>query len=309
MSEDFDCARPFHALPSSNIATVLDLSCTSGWGQTLHPDVLYVGEHSGGGWRYVMTITGFPYSNDYYENPEFVVSDDGIHWHLPEGGASPLIDYPNHVGYCYNSDPALFFENGQYYIFYRDVRVFSDKAEVNLYFINSDDGLSWSNAHKVLSAQCSNSDTSRLLSPSVLRIDDNYVMWFVERGQNGYCVHRLVSGDLHNLSDEETIVVINGLRDKEYPWHIDVVRDGARLIMAFCTTGPKRSILFAESNDDGFTWNIFGNRIEPEKYALGGVELYKPSLCKDANNLWRLYYSAKLADGAWFSALIYLSEL
>ena len=83
-----------------------DLTCTSGDGETVHPSVLYFPNGWGiGNWKYLMAVTPFPNGIVYFENPEFVVSNDGISWSLPSQNApSPVVPPPSEwTGY--NSDP------------------------------------------------------------------------------------------------------------------------------------------------------------------------------------------------------------
>lgn len=111
---------------------LLDLSCTSGFGENVHPDVLYVPEGFGaGGWRYFMACTPLPQGVEYFENPEFLVSMDGLRWHVPNGGASPLVGAPDDwIGY--NSDPALYLEDGELSLFYRDYRAYSGYSIIRI---------------------------------------------------------------------------------------------------------------------------------------------------------------------------------
>ena len=51
MTEGFDCQHPLPDLPHSEFAKILDLSCTSGFGQTVHPDVIYTGGWGLGKWK------------------------------------------------------------------------------------------------------------------------------------------------------------------------------------------------------------------------------------------------------------------
>ena len=307
MTEAFDPSHPFHEIPKSVVSKVLDLSCTSGFGQTVHPDVLYVGGWGSGGWKYVMTVTGFPYANDYYENPEFLVSNDGLEWSVPYGGKSPLVKYPDYAGYCYNSDPALFYDDGQIHLFYREVLTAKTIVAVSIYHMCSKDGLTWEKPHKILSCESKNGPAV-LLSPSIMKIGASYFMWYVEKYGTKCTVCRIESKDLSSWSSP-VCTIIHDVKNP-YPWHIDVVMDNDRLIMAFCSDSlpdGRRSIFFAESRDYGSTWNVIGKVFMPEQYGFGGAELYKPSLCRDENDGWRLYYSANTKDGAWFTAMTFVT--
>jgi hypothetical protein len=299
MREGFNADLPMPR-PVSDVANVLDLSCTSGYGQTVHPDVLYVGKREFNGWKYLMTITGYPFSNDYYENPEFLVSMDGLHWELPEDGKSPVVGFPWHIDYSYNSDPALLYHDGKVYMVYRQILKTGRHISVSLYLISSSNGVEWSAPVKIAEKKTDLKPTI-LLSPSLLALGDSYVMWYVEADEDMFSVYRTESRDLVKW-DESNVVTLKGLTGK-FPWHIDVVEDGCRLVMAFCTTEDEHEIMFAESYDEGNNWSILGKSIDPHKYGLGGGCLYKPSLCRSEDGELRLYYSAQTIDAAWFTAV------
>lgn len=302
MTEGFDCQHPLPDLPHSEFAKVLDLSCTSGFGQTVHPDVIYTGGWGLGKWKYLMTITGFPFSNDYYENPEFLVSSDGIDWRVPESGRSPLVKFPAHVGYSYNSDPALLYDREVVYLFYREVRRTGRKSTVALCCISSADGVSWSGEQRIMSASTTDRNPAILMSPALLRLHGRYVMWYVEKTTaDSFEIMRTESSELDTLQPGVK-VLLNGLEGRQ-PWHLDVAEDGGRLLMALCTADAGHEILFAESRDMGLTWNVCGERLMPDKYAFGGCCLYKPALCRDDSSGWRLYYSAQTETGIWLTAV------
>jgi len=307
MNGYFDSVHPLIERPFSKAANVLDLSCTSSFGQTVHPDVLYVRKWGRGCWNYFMAVSGYPYSNDFYENPEFLVSNNGIDWALPTGGKSPVVEFPTHTDYSYNSDPALLYDKGTMWLFNREVRKVGKRSYVSISLKSSSDGIVWSESEKILSGTTLNKHPSILMSPSVLSLQGRYVVWYVEQSDNGFSIFRKESNDLRNWNKTERVVVYG--TDGKEPWHIDVANDGKKLLMAMCTADENHSILLANSTDGGFIWNIFGQPMTYEKYAFGGNSLYKPALCKNENGQWLLYYSATTANGEWFTAVINIPVL
>lgn len=69
----------------------------------VHPGGTYI---PGGwcGWRWVKLYTPYPAGDSAYENPVFVVSNDGDNWYIPQGGKQVIVEKPLQG---YNSDTNL----------------------------------------------------------------------------------------------------------------------------------------------------------------------------------------------------------
>ena len=105
-----------------------------------------------------------------------------------------------------------------------------------------------------------------------------------------------------NIRDIREVELV-GMRSEDTPWHIDVVDDRDSLVMALCVrdklNGRRHSIVFARSTDQGLTWHVFGDRIEPDD-SLHEKSLYRASLVKNVTGMWSLYYSFQDPKGHWF---------
>ena len=293
---------------------ILDLSCTSGFGETVHPDVLYVPNGWGcGKWKYLMSITPFPRGAEYFENPEFLVSYDGIEWHIPEGVNSPLVAAPyDWLGY--NSDPSLFLDDGKLYMLYRDFRENAKNAALRILLISSDDGIRWSEPAVIMECSRPRKDVAVMMSPSVLKINGEYIMWYVSSDSEGrHRIYRRVSCDLSTWSQEKLTELFSFPSDEE-PWHLDVAECGCGvLIMALCSfqkdSYRQKRITFAKSSDGGFSWNFTGNFIEPGYSGFGKKSLYRPSLSFDeAKNEWLMYYSGQDLGNHWYTAVTSVNQ-
>lgn len=285
---------------------LLDLSCTSGFGENVHPDVLYVPEGFGPGkWTYLMTCTPLPQGVEYFENPEFLVSMDGIDWKVPEGGLSPLISPPDDwIGY--NSDPSLYMENDELHLFYRDDRATAGCEMLRILQIRTKDGLTWSEPEVLLSHKRKRKDAAILMSPTILKIEGKYMMWYVWRDRNGrHYIWRMESIDLHNWCGKQRIK-INGFPDDEEPWHPDVAldRDGV-LVMALCSFPRdeyrQKRVMLCKSRDLGLTWHFDGKFINRGDFEFGKKSLYRPSLVLNADKP-RIYYSGQDINNHWHMA-------
>ncbi len=284
-------------------ATLLDLSMTSGFGEAVHPSIIRVPDGFGaGGWNYCMSVTPFPKSIVVFENPEFLVSPDGLTWSLPPGGASPVVPAPSDwTGY--NSDGALFFENGEIFMYYREVREGVKSLTVSLFVISTRDGVNWTQPVRLISEKTPTNRGGLLMSPSVLKLGGKYFMWYVDERTGGYKIYRSTLPDPQIFVDGAEAEVA-GLPENVSPWHVDVTRDGDRLLMALCVTVAPgcQSVLVAESFDGGLGWRILdGKGASPEK-KWGETSLYKAALVKSDEG-WKLYYSYQDIDGHWFTVV------
>ncbi|MDL2297539.1 hypothetical protein LJC40_00130 [Synergistaceae bacterium OttesenSCG-928-D05] len=286
---------------------LLDLSCTAGYGQTVHPCARFVPAGFGAElWRYVLTVSGFPNSHDFFENPELLVSHDGLHWKVPDGGMSPLASPPmDWLGY--HSDPFLFVENGKIYLIYRRF-MDGDKQAVLLIMLQSSDGMIWKQPQVIFEKSEMADAEGLLMSPSLLRINTRYVMWYVDRISNGhYVIRRSESDDLRQWA-ETSEVAIEGLLDGEEPWHLEVVRlkegedELTMLLTVFSEEAPAvKSLMLMNSLDEGQTWKATGARLYPRDLSHPPESLYKSSILVEPNARARLYVSLKVQDGSWWT--------
>lgn len=289
--------------------TPLDLSCITGFGETVHPDVLFIPEGFGfGGWRYVMTITPFPTGVEYFENPEFLVSMDGVSWDIPQGGSSPLVPPPsNWVGY--NSDPSLFYENGVLYLFYREVRLVSNvKTMVRMLSLQTADGINWTSPKEFMKDLRHYKDIAVMMSPTVLRRAERYIMWYIDSENDDFCVRRSESKNMLEWSNPQSVSLC-GLGYGIAPWHVDVVEGlDSELIMALCclnkaTPQTKKSIVFLFSSDEGFSWQRRGVEFCPDEFDFSSRSLYRASLLRNEDGDWLMYFSGQDFAFHWFTAL------
>lgn len=285
------------------VACGLDIRQTSGFGEAVHLDVIYVpGGFGARGWPWLMTLTPFPGGIVYFENPEFLVSCDGMQWHVPEGVPSPLVSAPSDwIGY--NSDPSLLHYGNRLYLFYREVRA-EDKHHdrVRLFAMSTEDGVAWDERRTLFDKTVDKTNGAILLSPTVLNVEGVHLMWYVESDGNCLRMKRCIISGMANIRDIREVELV-GMKYEDTPWHIDVVDDRDSLVMALCVrdklNGRRHSIVFARSTDQGLTWHVFGDRIEPDD-SLHEKSLYRASLVKNVTGMWSLYYSFQDPKGHWF---------
>ena len=305
----YSCGNPLpYAEDLPQNIRILDLSCTSGFGECVHPCVRYIPEGAGkGGWRYIMALTPLPRGIEYFENPEFLVSDDGEKWRIPQGGKSPVIAPPSSwVGY--NSDPMLHYENGKVIMIYRRTEYMGKGASVQLLLTETDDCVNWSRPSVIMTEFHDRRDLAVIMSPALIKKEGEYLLWYVNGKDGVFSVMRAAGGSVDKWSGAVP-AEIRGLPQGTEPWHIDITeRDSEELIMTLCWqhAGNYRSgrgIAFASSRDGGTVWNVTGDIFEAGKYSFCKKSLYKGSLIKDEKGIYKLYFSGQGEDDRWFTAV------
>ena len=83
-------------LPLLNSPRPLVIPTYDGSGQGMHPCIIdfqsQYNKSSWGGYRYWMVMTPAPYKQRFLENPSLIGSQDGIHWIVPDGMKTPLVN-------------------------------------------------------------------------------------------------------------------------------------------------------------------------------------------------------------------------
>lgn len=276
--------------PTRHHPILVNLQTSEGTGQACHPDITYIPEGFGTrGWRYWMVCTPYPYANFVHENPEIFASHDGIHWTIPDGVRNPLVFKPEGA-WDYNSDPDMFYLNGQLWLYYRETRHTAHEVETRIYLSTSRDGVDWSSPVEVL---CARGDEALLMSPAVIYNNGTFHMWTVERGQKGYRVVRRESADGLRWT-APVCCALAGLHDRE-PWHLDVIAEEDRLsaLLVSLKASPDWRLHYAYSVDGGNTWNVDGFLIE-RAYEFEEALQYRATLLKTSSSpiTYRIWYSA-----------------
>lgn len=95
-----------------NATSPLTIPTHDGSGQNVHPSVVdFKTEHgidSWNGFRYWMAMTPYPNSQNAYEDPNIIASNDMINWEVPVGITNPIDDAVG--GDTYNNDTDLIYD-------------------------------------------------------------------------------------------------------------------------------------------------------------------------------------------------------
>ena len=127
---------------ASNAANPLTIPTYDGSGVCVHPDVVDAGEAGWNGYRYWMAMTPYPGTNNDYENPSVVASNDKTTWVVPDGLTNPVVPFPG--GSDFNNDPDLVLVDDTMYLFYQIST--NNSSDTEIYYRTSTDGVTWSDA-------------------------------------------------------------------------------------------------------------------------------------------------------------------
>ncbi|RLE66784.1 MAG: hypothetical protein DRJ38_00945 [Thermoprotei archaeon] len=258
-------------IPLKNASKPLLIPTFEGSDQAVHPDIVKVGR------KYVLTFTPYPFSNELYENPSIVVSNDGISWY--EDGIKNPVARPKADDEL-TSDPDIVYTNGRFYLFYINWKwggKFFKKARALMkqytkqYFsainlIVSRDLKNWSHPLQIVKSGGFSSFfpfTRLIVSPSVTW-DRIFRMWYVKVFGCTNTQPRMYyreSFDGIKWSREKKVFI--EMPRNEVLWHIDVEKlsNGSYLmiIAAYPQSANcgKVKRLYLALSDDGLKWTVF----------------------------------------------------
>jgi hypothetical protein len=288
----------------------LNLPTSDGSGEATHPDVLRVPEGWGaGGWTWLMSATPYPSGDEFLENPELYVSYDGIRWLSPAIDVNPLARVPTEerrgLKNEYHSDASLLLRDGTLRLYYRwSGAALNGDAENRIYLITSEDGLKWSERALILEEKGTHAQNRGFMSPSVLFLNGEYVMWTVEYENRKRSIFRRTGVDGLRWSAPERTPLEANIALPAASWHLDVIErsgiDGG-LILLLTTAKDKGSdakLYYGFGDPEGRDWRMAGKLIEPG-YFFEERRVYRSSLVSLGGNRYALFYSALSGDKTW----------
>ncbi|OKP95381.1 hypothetical protein [Paenibacillus sp. P46E] len=285
-----------------NAELPLPIPTYDGSGQSTHPSVIHV-PGRWAGFEYWMAHTPYPDTNDDYENPSVVCSQDGVEWLEP---AQNPIDKPTAdetARGAYMSDNEIILVNGVLECWYRFTD--PDNNIERLYRKKSSDGLTWTAREVVYDL----SGTDRaVLSPALIHENGIYRMWYVQ--PNGDIFLAESETGASDSWGEPVPVPLSYRSDTYRPWHISVFKDGPELYYLILNafepdSDVYRHVLIGHSKDGTSFGDIFlllsPNTRETKRF--DSFYLYRASLVR-AGSVYRLYYSAYSTAGKWRIGMI-----
>lgn len=271
----------------------LSIKTPDGSHQPFHPSVVHF-EQAWNGFEYWMAFTPYPFGaapyTDRWENPTVVASHDGIHWQYPAECAF-LDDLDEHQikSISYFSDTHLVYdaEKDALCIYYRLNDKCAEQEQMFLFHRYTQDGIRWSERETCTGEFLNMSKEP--VSPAVLRKDDCYHMWYVEKGIEHHRIMRAASVDGLTWQSDDKPVLLQGKAVN--PWHIDCQWIDGRYYMVVYELSQKISIW---QSPDGYTFDFVTYplrcRIIGDIGAFYNHILYRSCLVKTADG-FKLYFA------------------
>jgi len=205
----------------------LETPTYDGSGQATHPDVVYF-EDEWNGYKYWMTMTPYPNSNNAYENPSILASLDEYNWVEPDGITNPVEPAPA-VGYNSDTDMIYNDDSDELWLYFR----YTNQSQDFIYLKKSSDGIHWSDKTNVLE-----SSFASLLSPAVIKENGKYYMWAVDKNPSPYQLKLYESTDGENFSLNASCLLDYTPSGKDI-WHVDVIKVNNEYwgLFTFCNAG------------------------------------------------------------------------
>lgn len=271
-----------------------------GSGQNVHPSIVSF-RSAWHGHRYWMAITPYPNTQDQYENPSILVSDDGDTWSVPNGLTNPIFPGPttNPINgvHVHNNDPCLVYYNSKLYCYFNTWD--TETGATRLYRMDSSDGVTWGNG-----TECTFAESGRqtepswtVLSPSVIKLSSGWVLLWGQYKK----MYRATSSDGISWSAPEKIAF--DLPDNIDMWHCSFSYELNGYICVLSAHKDNETqndnALYIGKSDDGLTFFFNPTPIlEPFGNDYANKQIYKSCLAKIGDG-YRIYFSCQNTSSQW----------
>lgn len=254
-----------------------------GSGTATHPSVVKVGDTYWMAMTPHVTTTPLP-----TENPSILTSTDYEGpWAVPEGLTNPVVAKPAPTN-AHNSDPDLLYEDGTFYLYWRERD--DDSGVEHLKLITSEDGITWSSQTTVLTTA-----SYTKVSPAVVRLGATWYLWTAHVVTASDLILRTSDGPTGPWSDPTTCTLPLG--EGRTIWHLEVVRDRG-LFRALVLTRNEAFTdleLIAATSVDGITWLttaavITGDGTWPR--------VYRAAMLREGDT-WHVWHGIQQGGGGW----------
>jgi hypothetical protein len=233
-----------------------------------------------------MIMTPYPDSDQEYENPDVIASNDGTTWIRP-GSSSPLADWPGGSGS--NGDPDLVVTpEGTMYAFWYET---DGSTTCLIKYRYSTDGINWSAA-----ATLFNKAHFKLTVPTFLFDGTGYSVWSVDiSAPPGYVMERRTCSTLTGTYSSGATCTLNGAPSGKRLTHVEVIKRGLvyQGFFVFITYPNDDGILYFGYSSDGIDWTIQGAALLSPAggSAWDKTQIYRASGIATASG-YDLFYSA-----------------
>ena len=267
--------------------------------QCTHPDIIKSSLFN----KYLLTVSGYPFEIAKFENPFLYSSENGTDF-INVFGDKPIATYMGD-GASHYSDSEIIEDNGKVYLFYRMCYEDCDVPNIKIIVRSSDDLIRWSDEYELFSK-----NGKSYLSPAFVKRDNKYHMYYVDLDDEKNAIYNLkrkVSNSLlFDDEPKEEVLKLNNCPQNRSIWHIDVISDGDVLRGLFVFMIGKKAeggtrLYYAESKDDGKTWDIGDEIMFDINYKLV-KRIYRSTMIKGENG-WDIYYPVCTKNDCWYLLL------
>ena len=264
--------------------------------QAVHPDIA---DPKATGGPFVLAFTPYPFTDDRYENPSLVVSDDGIRFREEHRGLSPLAPRPRTD---HNDDPDISIHDGEYRILYLEtLRPFAQ----NLRVLRSRDRRHWTNSGLIHYDFRAPSNDPMIVSPALAERGGETFLYYVNVSAKPYRIEYLTGSNLENLDKRDPLIpIIPGVNI--VPWHVDIAKDGDAYYLLITDVSRGKSgkdyDLYIAKSKDLVTWTMASRKVFSSK-PLGASLIYRSSAFCSGGDFF-IYFSYKTKLGAWRIGLV-----
>jgi hypothetical protein len=267
----------------------IKIKTPDGSDEPYHPSVIYF-KNGWNGFKYWMAFTPFPIKAMPYharwECPCVIASNDGKKWSYPKDMA--FIDdlKANQISHeDYFSDTHLLYDDNSLYCYYRLSTGEGDYKNITLFRKKTVDGINWGDREK-LSFDFDITNEFRLASPSILKIDGRYLMWFVAANKKPRKLCLASSNNGIEWNYERECILHDEFGQL---WHVDCQYiDNKYYLVEY----DLNEVLTIWESLDGISFSYTEKKIIPN-YKVGSFyskTLYRSCLVKDDH--FSLYFSS-----------------
>ncbi len=273
-----------------------------GSNQAVHPKVLYFNK-GWNGYKYWMGITPYPYGNDDFENPQTLVSNDGINFQFLNKNNKPLFIPEDVARGGHYSDIHLCFSNNYLEVYFRynpgnKNGNGPNNYESKVYVTRSLDGVNWTDKQLILDKDTLGGNYD-YLSPIINYEDGRYKVWFSNYDGNLYYTE---TTDWENFSK---VLKCNfeSISKSFKIWHQDLIKTdvGYEIVINgyFAREFNKQNLYYSTSRD-GINFDPLKKIMScsTNRNAFDNGTLYRSCMLKIEDKYY-LYYSAMDTKKHW----------
>ena len=273
-----------------NVPEPLNIPTYEGSGAATHPSVLYF-KDGWNGYKFWMAFTPYPNSNNKFENPSIVASNDNITWDVPATNPiAPLL--PENT---YQSDPCIFMNGDKMEMWYRvsTINPAGGYYPTEMYRMTTTDGVNWTAREKMFDGSTFGDE---FLSQTIRFKDGKYMMWLVFKDKTTNALPVLMYAESTDGKSWEKRILNVTLTDNAYTfWHGDVIENpnGGYDFIVMCKSDTKKWATFYTYSHDNINWTtpvmIIKSSYPSNKY-WDSKHLYRPALVY-VDNQYYVYYT------------------